>query len=110
MQWPEPDHFRTCQEHAVLATRMSIEELSIPTTLDEPAAADFIEMVAVRNAIEAGLLGSDALACTPAELLPVYQAAEFEPKRIFVAKVDGRTVGRSVMQWSIAERTTSTWL
>ena len=95
MQWPEPHHFRTCQEHAVLATRMSIEELSIPATLDEPAAADFIEMVAVRNAIEAGLLGSDALACTPAELLPVYQAAEFEPKRIFVAKVDGRTVGRS---------------
>ena len=94
----------------MLATRMSIEELSIPATLDEPSAADFIEMVAVRNAIEAGLLGSDALACTPAELLPVYQSAEFEPKRIFVAKVDGRTVGRSIMEWSIAEGTTSTWL
>ena len=110
MQWPELPHFHTCQENAVLATRLSIEELSIPATLDEPSAADFIEMVAVRNAIEAGLLGSDALACTPAELLPVYQSAEFEPKRIFVAKVDGRTVGRSIMEWSIAEGTTSTWL
>ena len=94
----------------MLATKLHIEELSIPTTLDDPAAADFIEMVGVRNAIETALLGSDALAYTPAELLPVYQAQEFEPGRIFVARVDGRQVGRAVLQWSIADGTTSSWV
>jgi len=94
----------------VLAPTISIEELSIPATIADPGAADFIEMVAVRNAIEADLLGSDALSCTPAELLPHYQAQEFEPKQIFVAKVDGRIVGRSILEWSIAEGTSSSWL
>lgn len=94
----------------MLATMSSIEELTIPATVDEPEAAGFIEMVKVRNAIEAGLLGNDALACTPAELLPHYLAAEFDPKRIFVATLDGRTVGRAVLSWSIAEGTTSSWL
>ena len=94
----------------MLATRLHIEELSIPATLDDPDAAGFIEMVGVRNAIETRLLGSDALACTPAELLPVYQAQEFEPSRIFVARVDGRMVGRAVLQWSIADGTTSSWV
>jgi len=94
----------------VLATRFHIEELTIPATLDGPDAAGFIEMVSVRNAIETQLLGSDALACTPAELLPVYQAQEFEPSRIFVARVDGRMVGRGILQWSIADGTTSSWV
>ena len=67
-------------------------------------------MVGVRNAIEARLLGSDALACTPAELLPIYQAQEFEPKRIFVARIDGRLVGRAILQWSIANGTASSWV
>jgi GNAT superfamily N-acetyltransferase len=89
---------------------LQIDELSIPATLDDPDAAGFIEMVAVRNAIETGLLGSDALACTPAELLPMYQAQEFEPSRLFVARVDGQIVGRAILQWSIAEGTTSSWL
>jgi len=94
----------------VLATRLQIEELSIPATLDDPDAAGFIEMVGVRNAIEVQLLGSGALALTPAELLPMYQAQEFEPKRVFVARVDGAVVGRGILQWSIAEGTTSTWV
>jgi GNAT superfamily N-acetyltransferase len=94
----------------VLATSLQIDELSIPATLDDPEAAGFIEMVGVRNAIETRLFGSDALACTPAELLPIYQAQEFAPGRIFVARVDGRQVGRAVLQWSIAAGTTSSWL
>lgn len=94
----------------MLATTFSIQELSIPATLDEPAATEFVEMVRVRNAIEADLLGSDALAYTPAELLPIYLAVDYEPKRIFVAKVDGRTVGRSIVEWSTADGTSSSWL
>ena len=94
----------------MLATSFAIEELSIPSTVEGPEAADFVEMVRVRNAVESGILGSDALACTPQELLPTYLAQDFEPKRIFVARVDGQLVGRAVLEWSIAEGTSSTWV
>ena len=60
----------------MLATTCDIVELVIPPNLDAPSAAGFIEMVGLRNAIEAQALGSDALSCTPAELLPVYSARD----------------------------------
>jgi GNAT superfamily N-acetyltransferase len=94
----------------VFATTLQIDELRIPATVDAPEAADFNEMVAVRNAIEAAMVGSDALACTPSELLPVYRQQAFDPKRIFVARIDGRIVGRAVLSWSIAQGTTSSWI
>ncbi|MET0864259.1 MAG: GNAT family N-acetyltransferase [Nakamurella sp.] len=97
-------------ESAVLATTALIEELTIPPSIDSPNAGDFIEMVAVRNKIEATTVGTDALGCTPEELLPVYRSQEFEPKRIFVARVAGRIVGRAILSWSIADGTTSSWV
>lgn len=93
----------------MLATTFAIDELTVPATLDDPRAVDFIDMVALRNTVEAEVVGSDALAVTPAELLPVYRTA-FEPKRIFVARVDGRIVGRSLLDWSIAAGSESTWI
>ena len=94
----------------MLATGLRIEELAIPADLEVPEARDFIEMVGVRNAIEAALVDSTALSCTPAELLPVYLAQEFSPKRLFVARVDGRIVGRAVIEWSLAQGTSSSWI
>ncbi len=93
----------------MLATTFDIAELTVPATLGEPSAAAFIEMVHVRNAIETSILGTDALAVTPAELLPAYQTA-FEPKRVFVARVDGHIVGRSVIDWSSAPGAESSWM
>ncbi|MET0967069.1 MAG: GNAT family N-acetyltransferase [Nakamurella sp.] len=87
-----------------------IDELPIPSSFDDPLAEEFVEMVGVRNEIEAGTLGSDALACTPEELLPIYQAQEFSPKRIFVARVEDRIVGRAVISWSIAPGSKSSWV
>ena len=87
-----------------------IDELPIPSSMDDPDAGEFIEMVAVRNAIEAQTLGSDALGCTPEELLPIYQAQEFSPKRIFVARVADQIVGRAVISWSIAAGSKSSWV
>jgi len=87
-----------------------IDELPIPTAIDDPSANEFIEMVGVRNEIEAQILGSTALGCTPEELLPVYQAQEFSPKRIFVARVAAQIVGRAVLSWSIAEGSKSSWV
>jgi len=88
----------------------TIEEIPIPASLDGPEGADFIEMVEVRNAVEAETLGSWALAVTPEELLPVYRRQEYEPRRLFVARVGGRIVGRSVLQWSIEEGTNVSWV
>jgi GNAT superfamily N-acetyltransferase len=39
----------------------------------------------------------------------VYTSA-FEPKRIFVARVDGRIVGRSIVEWSNAPGSESSWV
>ncbi len=94
----------------MLARSLRIDELAIPANLARPAARDFIEMVGVRNAIETAIVGSTALNYSPAELLPVYLAQEFSPKRLFVARVDGRIVGRAVMEWSLAEGTSSSWV
>lgn len=92
------------------ATTLSIEELTIPENLDGPDAAAFVDMVTVRNAIEAAILGTDALACAALELLAIYRNQAFDPKRIFVARFDGRVVGRAIFSWSIAEGTAANWL
>ena len=93
----------------MLATTPQIDELVIPRSLDDPAAGDFIQMVDVRNAVQRFVFGNDALATTPAELLPVYRS-EFEPKRAFVAKVDGAVVGRAVLHMPSEPGSRSNWV
>ena len=89
--------------------RFTIAELPIPSTLSAPEAAGFIDMVRVRNAVESAAYGMDAFSCTPQELLPHYQLPEYEPKRVFTARVGARTVGRAVYEWPIEEGDTATW-
>lgn len=79
-------------------TGFTIEELSIPATLDAPGAADFIEMVHVRNEIEAHTYGGNDLNYSAEELLPGWLDTEYEPRRLLVARVDGRIVARAVYQ------------
>lgn len=93
----------------MLTTTPHIDELVVPVDLDDPAAVAFIQMVELRNAVEAFVLGSDALSTTPAELLPAYTTS-FEPKRIFVARVDGTMVGRGILDEPIAHGSRSCWL
>ena len=81
---------------------LTIDELSIPENLDAPGGADFTEMVAVRNAIEQEILGTDDLSPTPKELLPFYRDP-FAPKRLFLARIGGRIVGRGVYEWQPEE-------
>ena len=96
----------------------TVEELPIPPNVDVPMAADFVEMVGVRNAVEFAALGCEALAYSAAELLPVYRTQQYEPKRIFVARMrrgtsertGGPIVGRAILSWSIAENTSSSWV
>jgi GNAT superfamily N-acetyltransferase len=76
---------------------MIVEEIAIPPSIDSPEAADFIEMVRVRNEIEADSVGNFDLAYEAAELLPGYQRS-WEPKRLFVARVEGRIVARAIFE------------
>ena len=92
------------------ANDFTIDEPDIPASMDAPDAADFGEMVDVRNAIETDVMGTDALNYTARELLPNYQVQEHEPQRLFVARVDGRIVGRAILSWSTAEEASESWL
>ena len=72
-----------------------IEELRIPATLDDsPAARDFEQTVEARNAAEAASFGATGMDFTAAELLPGWQPASHERRRLFGARVDGRIVAR----------------
>ncbi len=90
-------------------SRLTIEELTIPASVDDADAGDFVEMTRVRNEIEADTAGSFDLACTPRELLPAWQDTD-EPKRLFVARVDDRIVGRAVHEAQTGDEVRSAWL
>lgn len=89
-----------------------IAELPIPATLDSPGADDFIATVAVHNAVEAAALGTTEVGPTSAFMLANWNDP-YDPKRLFVARVDGRIVARgylnlpledgSVVAWCVAE-------
>lgn len=90
-------------------TAFTIEELVIPTSIDAPDAADFIEMTHVRNEIEADTLGNRDLCYEPAELLPNWQDP-YQPQRLMVARVDRRIVARAVYEAPLSEGSTEAWL
>ncbi|MGV8884267.1 MAG: GNAT family N-acetyltransferase [Microbacteriaceae bacterium] len=89
----------------------TISELVIPTSIDAPEAADFIEMTNVRNEVEAETVGNYDLAFEAEELLPRYQRQRWEPKRVFVARVKGRIVARAVYETNPPEdHSTTAWV
>lgn len=88
---------------------LTIDELPIPASLNGPGGADFAEMVALRNAIEVEILGTDDLNPTAKELLPFYHDA-FAPKRLFLARIDGRIIGRAVYEWQPEQGATAAFL
>ena len=90
-------------------TSFTIETLTIPASITDPDAADFIEMVHVRNEIEADTVGSRDLAYEPAELLPHYHDA-YQPQTCIVARVGGRIVARAIYEAPVEEGATDVWL
>ncbi|WP_353988109.1 GNAT family N-acetyltransferase [Ruicaihuangia caeni] len=76
----------------------TIEELSIPRRLDDEHGPAFIEMTAVRNAVEADIVGNDDLNYSPEDLLPHWHDP-YSPMRALIARVDGRIVARGVFEW-----------
>lgn len=75
---------------------MVISEVLIP---DQPEPTpEFIEMIEIRNRIEVDILGTDGLNVSARELWPIFHDRH-KPRRLWIARVEGRMVGRAVIGW-----------
>ncbi|MBP2419601.1 GNAT family N-acetyltransferase [Microbacterium imperiale] len=74
--------------------QLELHPLHIPTDIDDADAADFREMTHVRNLVYREITGSTDEDLRPEELLPHYRPAPDEIRLIWVARWDGRIVGR----------------
>lgn len=68
--------------------------LTIPASIDAPDAAEFIEMVDVRNRVYREIAGHDDHRIAADELLPHYRPDEHERRLMWSIVVDEETVGR----------------
>lgn len=87
----------------------TIDELSIPSTLADEGAADFIRFVEVGNVVDEFSYGTAELAYEPAEELPHYNDP-FQPHRALVARVDGAVVGRAKFETQADDDADAVWL
>lgn len=76
---------------------LTIEPLHFPSSADAPDAGPFLEMVDLRNDIEAAALGNRDLAVSGTALLPEYQDKWID-KRVHVARLGGPMVGRVFLE------------
>ena len=75
-------------------TEFTIDEITIPATLEAPGAQDFVDALEVSRIVEEIGYGTPDLYYLPAEELPSFQNP-VEPRRMLVARVDGRVVGNA---------------
>lgn len=75
----------------------AIAELTVPETLDAPGADSYLACIAVRNAVEAGTIGTDLLTPRPEELLPEYRDNPTRRRQHATASVDDAVVGRAIV-------------
>jgi GNAT superfamily N-acetyltransferase len=87
----------------------SIDELRIPKAVGAAGWDDFVEMTRVRNEIETAAVGSSQLGFPPEELLPRW-IDPHDPRRLFLARVDGQIVGRGTYEFAPEPRDPVGWL
>ncbi len=80
----------------------TIRELHLPETIgagpiDDGDAEHFLAYVAVRNAVEADVVGTHLLTPSAAELLPEFRSNPTRRRTHFTAAVDGAVVGRAMV-------------
>lgn len=94
-------------------TDLVIDELAVPTSLDPVGhaarIADYVEVVALENAVQAEVLGFDDLDFGPAEQLPQWHDP-FSPRRLFVVRSGGRIVGQATYETLADPAVTTCWL
>lgn len=86
-----------------------VDEITIPESIDAPEAADFVRAVEVGNLVEIETYGTAEITYEAAEELPKY-LNPFEPHRVFVARVDGRIVGRGTAETRRGEDADTSWV
>jgi GNAT superfamily N-acetyltransferase len=90
-------------------SKFTIEELQIPLAIGAAGWDDFARMTEVRNEIEAAAVGSSELGFPPEELLPRW-IDPHDPRRLFLARVQGQIVGRGTYEYSPEPRDPVGWL
>ncbi len=90
---------------------VQLRPLSIPASMDAPDAADFAEMVRVRNRIYREIAGHDDHRIAADELLPHYRPDEYQRRLSWLIDVDGEVVGRAGVDFPLEEGSrTAFWL
>ncbi|WP_375384085.1 GNAT family N-acetyltransferase [uncultured Microbacterium sp.] len=84
-------------------TDLEFRLIPIPASIDSPDAADFIEMVRVRNLVYLEINGHDDERITPEELLPAMQPTEYEIRLLWLVLLDGEAIGRAVVDIPLEE-------
>ncbi|HEX4443210.1 MAG TPA: GNAT family N-acetyltransferase [Galbitalea sp.] len=84
-----------------------VSEMALPAEVGAEGWSDFVAMAAIRNDVQAEVLGSHEWGFEPEELLPPW-LDPVNPKRLFVAHVDGGMVGRATYEFSIDD--TVAWI
>lgn len=94
----------------IMPTPITIDELPIPTSLDDPEAHDFRAANELRNTMLVEVLGPSADPATPAQMLDHMQDQQYERKDWHVARHNGQLVASAGASWSIDPATRVTWL
>lgn len=89
---------------------VSIHELEIPETVGAPGWADFGTAMGIHFGNEALSYGTDELAFTPAEALPLLLDQENQPTRLFVARDGERMVGMARYEIEPGDDPQTAWL
>jgi GNAT superfamily N-acetyltransferase len=87
----------------------TVEQVDIPATLDDPAATDFVDAIEVGNIVVADAFGTPDIVYEPDEELPQFHNP-FQPKRLFVARADGRIVGHATTETQTGEGADTSWV
>lgn len=87
----------------------TIDELTLPATLDEPGGAEFARATEVGNAVLTERYGTDEFNYEAAEELPFYHDA-FQPHRLLLARVDGVIVGRGIVETGVGDDADTSWV
>lgn len=87
----------------------TIDELTLPATLDEPGGAEFARATEVGNAVLTERYGTDEFNCEAAEELPFYHDV-FQPHRLLLARVDGVIVGRGIVETGVGDDADTSWV
>ncbi|KRA23579.1 histone acetyltransferase [Microbacterium sp. Root61] len=73
---------------------LELRLLTMPASVDAADAADFLEMVRVRNLVYAEINGNEDESIAPDELLPAFRPDQYELRFVWLAVLDGAVVGR----------------